>query len=106
ATASSHFKGDPVLLMEAMHQLELQRGRVGRYPLLELDIGRHRGDGRPARLVLGADQYVTEIEAGQGRGRTTANLNPLAGYDGLVLVGSILLDHVCAVYQFQVSGAP
>jgi len=105
-TGSSHFKGDPVLLMEAMHQLELQRGRFGRFPLLELGIGRHRDDGRPARLLLGADQYVTEIEAGQGRGHTTANLNPLAGYDGLVLVGSILLDHVCAVYQFQVSGTP
>lgn len=105
-TGSSHFKGDPALLMAAMHQLELQRGRAGRYPLLELEIGQHRADGRPARLVLGADQYVTEIEAGHGRGRITANLNPLAGYDGLLLVGSVLLDHVCTVYRFEVSGEP
>ncbi len=104
-TGSSHFKGDPVLLREALRQVEAQRHR-GQLPVLELGIGRRQRDGRPARLVLTGDEYVTEIEQGHGRGSRTANLHALDGYAGLLLAGSVLLDHVCTVYRFKVSGRP
>ena len=105
-TGSSHFKGDPALLQRALREVGLQRSRLGRHPPLELGIGWHRKDGRAARLVLTPDEYVTRIEAGHGRGSQSLNLHPLAGYDRLLLVGSILLDHVCTVYRFKVIGKP
>ncbi|WP_083749105.1 pepsin-like aspartyl protease [Pelomonas sp. KK5] len=105
-TGASHFKGDPLLLAEALRQVGLQHERDGQPPALSLSVGRHRASGRPATLVLEPGQYLGEIEAGHGQGQATANLQPLAGYDGLVLAGSVLLDHVCTVYRFEVSGSP
>lgn len=45
-----------------------------------------------------------EIEVGYGCGCIMVNLNLLVGYDGLLLVGFVLLDYVCMVYCFEVSG--
>ena len=104
-TGSSHFKGDPVVMMEAIDAVSEYRARNHDFPPVELSFGVVHEDGRPATFVLRPSEYVTQIEAGHARGKQSINLNPMPGLSGLVLVGSVLLDHLCVVYRYEVHGS-
>lgn len=104
-TGSSQFKGDSGIMIKASNEVYTQYAQLGHYPDLELTLGKKHGSETPAKFVLTEDQYVTLIEAGAGHGEHTININPLAGLDNLVLVGSILMDNIYTVYRFIVTGA-
>lgn len=101
-TGSSQFKGDPAIMLHAIDEVNRQLAESGSYPNLSLEFGTDRS-GNPGRFVLTSDEYVTLIEAGEGEGNYTININPLAGLDNLVLVGSILMDYVYTIYTWEVS---
>lgn len=102
-SGSSQFKGDVSIMLSAIDEVNRQLGETGRYPNLSLEFGTDRS-GNPGRFTLTSDEYVTLIEAGEGEGNYTININPLAGLDNLVLVGSILMDYVYTIYTWEVSG--
>lgn len=104
-TGSSHFKGDAVVMMAAIDEVSQYRKRHLEFPTLELSFGFMHNNGRPAAFVLRPSEYVTQIEAGHARGRQSINLNPMPGLAGLVLAGSILLDHLCVLYRYEVHGS-
>jgi saccharopepsin len=104
-TGSSQFKGDPPIMMAASDEVYRQYAQLGYYPNLELSLGIREVGGQAGRFVLTENEYVTLIEAGSGQGNYTININPLPGLDNLVLVGSILMDHIYTLYRFEVGGS-
>lgn len=104
-SGSSQFKGDTGVMVYAIEEVLKQREKNQKYPPMSLKMGTKVATGETALLVLGPEQYVTEIEAGKGTGDYTINIQPLDGLKGLVLAGSILLDNVYTVYRYTVSGS-
>ena len=96
-TGSSRFKGDDTVMNACLAQV----APIGvPYPPLSIDVGL-TGGGR-GRLELSGDEYMREID---GRGGAEPQFHPF-GTIGLLLVGSVLLDHVTAVYVYdRVEGA-
>ncbi|CAG9295210.1 pepsin-like aspartic protease [Celerinatantimonas diazotrophica] len=93
-SGSSLFKGDPDMMLRAYYQASLTHGDL----IIELGPDAH---GQSQSLTLPASLYDVEIEAGVLMGETLAQFQPMAGLEGLTLVGSVLLDHLYCVYQYQ-----
>jgi len=45
---------------------------------------------------------MCEIEAGQNKGQVVSQFKGLEGADGMLLVGSVLMDHLYTVYEYKV----
>lgn len=93
-SGSSLFKGDPDTMLRAYCQASLTQGDL----TIELSPDEH---GQRQSLTLPASLYNVEIEAGELMGETFAQFQPMAGLEGVMLVGSVLLDHLYCVYQYQ-----
>lgn len=69
------------------------------------DVELVRGSGCSGgmrRIVVPPSVYWVEIQAGPDRGRTLPQFNPL-GLPGLVLVGSVLMDHLYTIFEYSVT---
>lgn len=87
-SGSSQFKGDERL----MHQT-LARIAQGDRP--DLVLGFAEGE-----ITLGADLYTCLIEEGPQKGQVQPQFAPL-GLPGLVLVGSVVMEHCYTVYEYR-----
>jgi len=53
-------------------------------------------------LKIPAEIYNVEIEEGPEKGEIISQFAPLAGLEGMVLVGAVLMDHLYTVFEFEV----
>ncbi|WP_051333535.1 pepsin-like aspartyl protease [Aliagarivorans marinus] len=91
-SGSSEFKGDQEIMSQAW-QYALQEGSE---LVIELPDDCH------SRIRVPADIYNVTIEAGPNQGQTQPQFNPkLPGLDDLVLVGSVIMDHLYTVYEYR-----
>lgn len=99
-SGSSRFKGDVPLLTKLA-------GLLGPgQDTLVVEVGTATGSGGPVRLVVPPDIYMRTIEAGQNAGTTSAQFHPLKGVDGLMIVGSVLMDYLYTVYLYETAQDP
>jgi saccharopepsin len=95
-SGSSQFKGDDNIMNTTLQLVDTTP-----QPNVTLVLGVTL-DGVPANVVVPPDVYMVEIEGGPDKGRTLPQFNPL-GLTGLVLVGSVLMDQLYTVYEYQVT---
>lgn len=95
-TGSSQFKGDDNIM-----KTTLQLVAASPQPDVTLIVG-ITPDGVPANIVVPPSVYMVDIQAGPQQGQTLPQFNPL-GLNGLVLVGSVLMDQLYTTYEFNVS---
>ncbi|GGB14165.1 pepsin-like aspartic protease [Agarivorans gilvus] len=94
-SGSSQFKGDYAVL-SSLFKLTQQSHKT-------VVITLHDEQGQPyTELSIPSELYLCEIEAGQDAGETLAQFNALEGAEGILLVGSVLMDHLYTVYEYQV----
>lgn len=94
-SGSSLFKGDPDIMLRAYCQASLTNGD------LKIELGSD-SSGNNQSLTIPSSLYNVEIEAGALLGETFAQFQPMAGLDGITLVGSVLMDHLYCVYEYKV----
>ena len=99
-SGSSRFKGDVPLLTTLAQQLGPGQDT------LVIDVGQATGSGGAVRLVVPPEIYMRTIDAGQNSGTTSAQFHPLKGVDGLMIVGSVLMDHLYTVYFYETAQDP
>lgn len=97
-SGSSQFKGDNDIMNRTL-QLVAQLDR----PTVTLLLGAH-DDGSQGCIVVPPSVYEVTIEAGPQAGQTLPQFQPL-GLNQLVLVGSVLMDHLYTVFEFQATPA-
>ena len=95
-SGSSQFKGDDNIM-----NTTLQLVAASPQPDVTLMVGTML-DGTMANIVVPPSVYMVEIEAGPQAGQTLPQFNPL-GLNGLVLVGSVLMDQLYTTYEYNVS---
>jgi saccharopepsin len=95
-SGSSQFKGD-----DAIMDATLKLVAATPQPDVTLVLG-VTPDGYPASVVVPPDVYMVDIQAGPDQGQTLPQFNPL-GLTGLVLVGSVLMDQLYTVYEYDVT---
>lgn len=98
-TGSSRFKGDPAILAAMLEKAQLA------YAPVEIMAGRG-SDGQTGEIVVTSAEYMQTIEKGENKGLKLPQFHGMKGTDGLVLVGSVLLDHVYSTYLYQQSSDP
>lgn len=92
-TGASQFKGDDALMVQILAEVAAQGN-----PQITMDFA-------GGSISIGPEIYNVHIEAGPQAGQTLPQFQPL-GLNQLALVGSVLLDHCYAVYQYQVVQCP
>ncbi|MEA2417187.1 MAG: hypothetical protein QOI58_3844 [Thermoanaerobaculia bacterium] len=95
-SGSSQFKGDDNIM-----NTTLQLVAASPQPDVTLVIGM-TPDGSPATVVVPPSVYMVNIQAGPQAGQTLPQFNPL-GLNGLVLVGSVLMDQLYTTYEYNVT---
>jgi len=103
-TGSSRFKGSPILIEYLIDQIttEPDGGKlpttfsdpslVQEFPCLTLEINGHR-------YTLQPEDYIWQIE---NSGLFSLQFHPLdVGDENTILVGSVFLDHVYSVFQYE-----
>jgi hypothetical protein len=95
-SGSSQFKGDDTIM-----NTTLQLVAVSPQPDVTLIVGTTL-DGTQANIVVPPSVYMVNIQAGPQEGQTLPQFNPL-GLNGLVLVGSVLMDQVYTTYEYNVT---
>jgi len=98
-SGSSQFKGDNNIMNTTLSLL-------GPHPTenVTLTLGATI-DGQPGRIVVPPSVYMVEIQEGAGKGQTLPQFNPL-GLNGLVLVGTVLMQNIYTVYVYDVTETP
>jgi hypothetical protein len=94
-SGSSQFKGD-FDVMTALYNIASQTKEN-----LVIEIGQ-TDLGEVGKLVVTSDMYNVLIEAGQDKGKVVAQFQPMEGADYIALVGSVLMDYLYTVYEFNV----
>ncbi|WP_421850584.1 pepsin-like aspartic protease [Marinomonas sp.] len=95
-SGSSQFKGDPSLMSEAFKLTSL-RGKDVTIELGKTDRGEN------GKLVIPSSIYNVYVEEGEGKGKNISQFAPLTGMDSLVLVGSVLMDYLYTVYEYEIT---
>ncbi|OEK00611.1 hypothetical protein BFP97_03420 [Roseivirga sp. 4D4] len=103
-TGSSEFKGDTTIMNNSLTAIQAYYNQYEVYPEVKMSMGQNN-DGETGLLVIGPDQYRTEIEAGEGQGTIVTAFTPLEIQD-MILVGSVLLDYVYPVFKYEAEGSP
>ncbi|MFM2481369.1 pepsin-like aspartic protease [Celerinatantimonas sp. YJH-8] len=93
-SGSSLFKGDPTVMQKLLEETT----RTG--DVLTIDLGPD-DKGLPQQLAIPSDVYQVTIEAGDHIGETFPQFQPMQGLEQIALVGSVLMDHLYTVYQYQ-----
>jgi saccharopepsin len=95
-SGSSEFKGDPKI-MGAI------RAAIGQeLPPVVLRLG-STAEGNAGTIELPSSVYDVRIEAGNFSGLAIPQFDDLAGLDDLVLVGSVLMDHLYTIFEYDVA---
>ncbi|MDE8602776.1 pepsin-like aspartic protease [Marinomonas sp. RSW2] len=94
-SGSSQFKGDPKIMNEVFSLTS----KNGQDVIIELGKTDRNENGR---LVVPSSIYDVLIEHGEDRGKTISQFSPLDGLDNLVLVGSVLMDYLYTVYEYEI----
>jgi hypothetical protein len=94
-SGSSQFKGD-FDVMTTLYNMARQTKDD-----LVIEIGK-TDLGDVGKLVITSSMYDVLIEEGQEKGAVVAQFQPMEGADYLALVGSVLMDHIYTVYEFNV----
>jgi saccharopepsin len=95
-SGSSQFKGDNNIM-----NTTLQLVAASPQPDVTLVVGM-TVSGTPANIVVPPSVYMVNIQAGPDQGQTLPQFNPL-GLNGLVLVGSVLMDQLYTTYEYSVT---
>lgn len=103
-TGSSDFKGDTSATDQAIDLINAYYQTYGQYPEMELSMGTDQY-GNPGKLMLGPDQYRVMIQAGNGAGQMQTAIDTL-NIPELLLVGSIMLEHLYTVFWYERTGTP
>ena len=98
-SGSSQFKGDDGIMNET-----LRRVSGPNQPDVRLTLGA-TGDGGVGEITVPPSVYMVEIQAGPEQGQVLPQFNPL-GVADLVLVGSVLMDHLYTVFEYDVAQTP
>ncbi|MCP9319574.1 A1 family peptidase [Acetobacter persici] len=92
-TGASQFKGDDKLMSDTLAQIDA----LGNPDItMEFDNG---------TITIGPDIYNVLIEEGPDKGETLPQFKALS-LNQLALVGSVLLDHCYAIYQYDIIECP
>lgn len=94
-TGSSQFKGDPDTMFAAYQHASLTGGDL----LLNFSDNDQSSSNA---ICVPENVYKVKIEAGEFCGEIVPQFQPMQGLDALTLVGSVLLDRVYTIYQYQV----
>jgi hypothetical protein len=94
-SGSSQFKGD-FDVMTTLYNMASQTKED-----LVIKIGK-TDLGDVGKLVITSSMYDVLIEEGLDKGAVVAQFQPMEGADYLALVGSVLMDHIYTVYEFNV----
>ena len=94
-SGSSQFKGD-FDVMTTLYNMASQTKED-----LVIEIGK-TDLGDVGKLVITSSMYDVLIEEGQEKGAVVSQFQPMEGADYLALVGSVLMDHIYTVYEFNV----
>ena len=107
-TGSSRFKGSPILIEYLIEQITTKPdgeklpskfsdpSLIQEFPFLTLEIKGHRYTLRP-------EDYIWKIE---NSGLFSLQFHPLdVGDENTILVGSVFLDHVYSVFQYEAASA-
>ncbi|MFM2486840.1 pepsin-like aspartic protease [Celerinatantimonas yamalensis] len=94
-SGSSQFKGDPEVMFNAYQYASLLGGD------LTLTLG-STDTGALGKLCITEALYNVQVEAGEFAGLQVPQFEPMQGLDALVLVGSVLMDYLYTVYEYQV----
>lgn len=95
-SGSSQFKGDALLMTELFRLTTATKQDVE----LNIDLAQQ---GIVGQLIIPASVYDVEIEAGEDKGEVISQFQELDGVEGLVLVGSVLMDYLYTVYEYQMT---
>jgi len=98
-SGSSQFKGDDDIMNTTLSMVG-----ASPQPDVTLFLG-ITGDGGPAQIVVPPSVYMVDIQAGPQAGQTLPQFNPL-GLTDLVLVGSVLMDQLYTVFEYDVTETP
>ncbi|MCG9652880.1 pepsin-like aspartic protease [Vibrio vulnificus] len=94
-SGSSQFKGDPANMKHAQTLAKSLKGDLTlTIPENEVTKG--------GELVVPSSLYDVLIEEGSSKGEHVVQFEPMEGLDRLTLVGSVLMDSLYTVYQYQV----
>lgn len=92
-SGSSQFKGDEDL-MSTLLILAQQKTD------LCIQVG-STDSGAPGELLITADIYDVLIEAGKDKGKVLSQFDPMDHAEDIVLVGSVIMDHLYTLYQYE-----
>lgn len=93
-SGSSQFKGDELVLSQ-LFDLTKDNNPV-------VSISLSDGTGQEyGRFDITSDLYKCEIEAGEKEGQIVSQFQGLSGADNMLLVGSVLMDHLYTVYEYE-----
>lgn len=95
-SGSSEFKGDDDIMTTALRLVSTPAR-----PDVHLRLGT-TATGETGHVLVPPSVYTVEIEAGPDKGKHLPQFRPL-GLDGLVLVGSVLMDHLYTVFEYDVT---
>lgn len=94
-SGSSQYKGDADVMQAALNAIAKNPEElIIRFP----DCGATPN----GELRIPASTYLVEIEEGQDKGEVQAQFKPMDGIPGLILTGSVLMDYLYTVYEYQV----
>ncbi|MCG7499201.1 A1 family peptidase [Vibrio sp. Of7-15] len=94
-TGSSQFKGDNSVLTQVYNLTKNDGPPVS--IMLSDENGIEYGE-----LNITRDIYQCKIEAGEKKGKVVSQFQGLPGADDMLLVGSVLMDHLYTVYEYEV----
>lgn len=95
-SGSSQFKGDNAILTQ-LFNLTCDHDPV-------VSISLHNSAGEEyAVFEIPSDIYRCEIEEGEKKGECLSQFQGLAGADAMLLVGSVMMDHLYTVYEYDLS---
>lgn len=94
-TGSSQFKGDDSVLTQVYNLTK--EGQLPVSITLSDDNGAEYGE-----LNIPSEIYQCTIEAGKKEGQVISQFQGLQGADDMLLVGSVLMDHLYTVYEYEV----
>ncbi|BFM51430.1 pepsin-like aspartic protease [Marinomonas sp. THO17] len=92
-SGSSQFKGDENLMSILLMLAEQKTS-------LTMQVG-STDTGAPGEIQVTADLYDVLIEAGKDKGKVLSQFDPMDHADDIVLVGSVLMDHLYTLYQYE-----
>ncbi len=94
-SGSSQFKGD-CNVMTTLYDIASQTKADLVIEISQTDLG------EVGKLVVTSDMYNVLIEAGEEKGKVVTQFQPMEGADYIALVGSVLMDYLYTVYEFNV----